>query len=158
MVIDRENTSSQVLEEAWFADMINTIKVDQLTYQTDTMESERKKMYNNFIENDPFEIAKTARKFSSRVIIPHMLESYFQCLSKIRDLKKLAFELSDTKILVWAEISQNDESTEDALLLAEAKINGEFSKTGFRLLSTIVEDCDELEIPQNYITFTTPSA
>lgn len=151
MIKEKINTSSQVLEEAWFADMINTIKVDHLTYQTDTMESGRKKMYGNLIDNNYIEMAKDARKFSSKIIIPHMLEAYFQCLSKITNLNELAFELSDTKILVWAEINQNDEEAEDFLLLAEAKINGKFSKVGFRLLTTIVEDCDELEVPQNYI-------
>lgn len=153
MIKEKVNTSSQILEEAWFAEMINTIKVDQLTYQTDTMEPRRKQMYGNLIDNNYIEAAKDARKISSKIIIPHMLEAYFQCFSKISNVNKLAFELSDTKILVWAEINQNDEDTEDSLLLAEAKINGEFSKAGFRLLTTIVEDCDELEVPENYIKF-----
>ncbi|KGO89537.1 hypothetical protein [Flavobacterium suncheonense] len=156
MILEKRNTSPQSTQDDWFATMINAIKVDQLTYKTDTMHPEKREMYANFIENNYLEAAKQGRKMTSTVIIPHMLQLYFSTLSdKIKDLKKIAFDMSDTKILVWAEIAQDDEATEDALIMTEAKINGEYSEIGFRLLTTIVEDCDELEIPQNYIIVNT---
>ena len=58
---------------------------------------------------------------------------------KDRDIKpiKLAFDYSDSKVLVWAEI--DNESFEDQLILSQAKINAKFSSEGFCISTTIVE-------------------
>ena len=39
---------------------------------------------------------------------------------------------------------------EDVLILAEAKVNAEFMDKGFGISTTIVENCDNLEIPAHY--------
>jgi hypothetical protein len=136
----------------WFQQFIHSIKVDELTYNTDTMEKNKRTMFDSMIANNHVQVARQARVMGSQIIIPTMLNEYFQTINSIfHQLKKLAFELSNSKILVWAEISENDESTEDILLLAEAKINGNFSNEGFRLLTTIVEDCDKIEVPKPYV-------
>ena len=58
--------------------------------------------------------------------------------------------LSNSKLLVWSEIEDNDEDMEDALLIAEAKVNGKYQKDGFYINSTIVEKSDNLSIPNHY--------
>ncbi|MEJ0105202.1 MAG: hypothetical protein WDO19_22755 [Bacteroidota bacterium] len=63
---------------------------------------------------------------------------------------KLAMGLSDSKILVWSVIKDNDDDTEDALLLAEAKVNGKYHQHGFYLNSTIIEESDKLPTPPHY--------
>jgi len=64
--------------------------------------------------------------------------------------QKLAFDFSDAKILVWAQIKTEDVSTEDALILSEAEANSKYSDNGFYISSTIVEECDNLPIPSHY--------
>jgi hypothetical protein len=64
--------------------------------------------------------------------------------------KKLGLELSNSKVLVWAEIYDNDDETEKALILAQAKVNARYSKFGFAISSTIVEECDQLAVPNHY--------
>ena len=58
--------------------------------------------------------------------------------------------LSDSKILVWAVVDDNDEKTEDALIIAEAKVNGKYYEKGFYLNSTIIEKSDNLSVPPHY--------
>lgn len=65
---------------------------------------------------------------------------------------KLALGLSESKILVWSEIKDDDEETEDALLLIEAKINGKYRPFGFYVNSTIIEESDRISIPPHYQT------
>lgn len=152
--IPSQNISSS---ENWFQEIIHSIKVDELMYRTDTMEKEKRRMFNNMMDNNFEQVARDTRKLASKLIIPSMLDEYFKLIShKFNSLKKLAFEMSDSKILVWVEITQNDEDTEDTLILAEAKINGDFLKDGFRLLTTIVEDCDNLEVPQPFVKVAIP--
>ena len=116
------------------------------------MEQSKRQFFTDMMDNEIMKVATSTRKMVSQLVISEMLRQYFTTLNQnVKVLKKLAFELSDSKILVWAEISEDDENIEDALLLAEAKVNGEFSKAGFRLLTTIVEDCDELKVPEDYV-------
>ncbi len=83
--------------------------------------------------------------------ISNIIRDYLQEL-KNHDSKpiKLAMGLSDSKILVWSVINDNDEQTEDTLLLAEAKVNGKYQSKGFYINSTILERSDSLETPPHY--------
>ncbi len=53
---------------------------------------------------------------------------------------KLALGISDSTILVWAEIEDNDEQVEDALLIAEAKTTGNFIKMDFILIQQLLKN------------------
>lgn len=93
------------------------------------------------------------RESSSKFFIQSILKDYLQELKAHRRKPlKLAMALSDSKILVWAVINDNDEQTEDALLISEAKVNGKYYERGFYLNSTIVEKSDCLKTPPHYQT------
>jgi hypothetical protein len=62
-------------------------------------------------------------------------------------------DISTDKVLVWAEIKENDEDSELILIRVESIVNGKFgNETGINLDSIIVEDCDGLTIPLHYNT------
>ena len=73
-----------------------------------------------------------------------------ELINRKRFPSKLAMELSDYKVLVWAEIKDDDEETEDALIMSEAKVNAGCFKYGFHISTTIVEEGDKLIIPAHY--------
>jgi hypothetical protein len=88
---------------------------------------------------------------SSMYFIQELLKTYIGELINYNKVPlEIAFDLSDAKILVWAKIHNDDESTEDALLLAEAKANAKFHDYGFFIYSTIVEDRDQQSVPPHY--------
>jgi hypothetical protein len=92
-----------------------------------------------------------ARKNSSAFFIKNLIDSYFiELITRKKTPNRLALELSNSKILVWAEIMNDDEDTENALILAAAKVNNDFSKYGFHLSSTIVEKDDLMDVPAHY--------
>ena len=62
----------------------------------------------------------------------------------------LAFNLSNTKISVWAIIEDNDEETEDKIILSEAKVNAKHRNEGFYLDTMILEKSDNYPIPSHY--------
>lgn len=140
----------------WFDSMVANLRYDQTLHEIDVLEAEKKKFYDALIANDRDFMHSYARNASSAFFITNMVEAYLKELTNKTSKKpsKLALELSNSKILVWAEINENDEAMEDALILAEAKINSIFSKYGFHISSTIVENCDGLEVPKHYKSVT----
>lgn len=148
-----ENTASQQSnkQDQWFESMINTIKVDQLQLQTNTATEEKTRVYTNIIEGKHSENYLDMRNMSSQFFIEELVKEYISELSERKvSTNQLAFDLSDAKVLVWAEINDFDEESEDGLILAEAKTNSRFSNYGFHISSTIVEQGDNLSVPPHY--------
>lgn len=138
-------------QDQWFEEMINSIRIDQLQIQTNTASEEKTRMYNNFIEGKHSEMFSDLRNKSSQYFIEELVKKF---ITELNDRKvitnQLAFDLSDAKVLVWAEINNYDEASESGLILAEAKTNAEFSNFGFHISSTIVEQGDKLSVPPHY--------
>ncbi len=119
--------------------------------ETDTAPIETKEFYNNAMTGNVIGIVTGMRVESTKFFIAQIVNDYFKELHSYQAKPlKLAFDFSDAKILVWAEISTDDENTEDALILSEAKANEKYSSNGFFISSTIVESCDKLPIPTHY--------
>jgi hypothetical protein len=136
---------------AWFEKTISGLDVDQMMIETNTASTETKKFYNMMTNGNADEINHMARNSSTIYFIGNLLEKYMNELVSFKSLPlDLAFDLSDAKILVWAKIKDDDDATEDALLLAEARANASFSEHGFFISSTIVEQSDNLSVPPHY--------
>jgi hypothetical protein len=135
----------------WFDKLISHISVDKIMMETNTAPTEIKEFYTNAMLDDYHKMSKAVRDQSTKYFIVKLLEDY---LSELKSFKifpqKLAFDFSDAKILVWAQISNEDEKAEDALILSEAKANSKYSEAGFYVSSTIVEESDNLKIPPHY--------
>jgi len=142
--------SSNKLDQ-WFETMIGSIKVDQLQLQTNTATAEKTRIYDNIIEGRHSEMFSDMRNISSQFFIEELVKEYLTELNKRKvATENLAFELSDAKVLVWAEIEDLDEKSEDGLILAEAKTNALFSRYGFHISSTIIEKGDNISSPPHY--------
>ena len=138
---------------AWFDDLIGSLRADELLLEKDMASEEKKKMYSTLFNGDERELNASSRSASSVYFIKNLVFDYFDELKAYnRQPLKLALELSDAKILVWAEVEDDDEDTEDALILAEAKANAKYSAYGFHISSTIIEKSDRLPVPPHYQT------
>lgn len=146
-----ENTKVQSETNKWFDDMISNLRVDQLLLDADVLDTSKKELYQAFIKGDNDFMHDYARKNSSAFFIEKLVNSYFIQLGIRKALpKRVALELSNSKVFVWAEIENSDEPTEDALILSAAKVNYDFSEYGFHIASTIVEVDDNLNVPKHY--------
>lgn len=135
----------------WFEDMISNLKIDQLLIQSDIIDQEKGEVYRAMIERDDDFVHGYARKTSSFYFIRNLVDSYVaELINRSVKLSKLAFELMNSKVLVWAEINDDDEKAERELILSSAKVNNEFSQYGFHISSTIVEKSDRLNVPNHY--------
>lgn len=115
------------------------------------MPTKQKHMYNTFANGSAAEINALGRNTSTVFFIGGILNEYVEIVkAKKIQLCKLAFDFSDSKVLVWAEVAEDDETSMDQLILAEAKINANYSKYGFHLSTTVVETSDNMPIPIPY--------
>jgi hypothetical protein len=139
--------------KAWFEEFIAEINVDFLALETNVATTSKKEFYSKLANSNTNEIALMSRVQSSTHFIKELIFDYTQTLKlSMLSLRSLAMDLSDAKVLVWTEIEDDDESTENALRLLEAKVNANFYQYGFHISSTIVEKSDCLPIPSHYQT------
>jgi len=139
--------------EKWFEDFIFGAKTDLLELETGTADTQKENFYNSIINEDYEEVEKLLKPVVTKNMVKRIIGSYMEGLHQEKGLlRKLAFDYNDSAVLVWAEIAEDDEKAEDALIMLEAKINARFYGHGFQITTTIVEDCDNLVIPNHYTT------
>lgn len=137
--------------DQWFTQFIDDLKVDHLLLSTNTASPDKVKLYKALIGGDVEEVLTQARQAGSMILIKNIVVDYLNELSEIhRKPIKLALGISDSRILVWAEIEDNDEEMEDALLLTEAKVNNKYHSKGIFISSMILEKSDNVPIPLHY--------
>ncbi|MFZ6010345.1 MAG: hypothetical protein ACOYXT_08340 [Bacteroidota bacterium] len=98
---------------------------------------------------------KKIRFEASQSLIEKLVKVFIAELGSAQSIpEKLAFALTPSTIRVWAEIKDDDEKIEDAILLAEAKVNAYARQFDFALDTMIVEKSDSLPIPSHYAEVT----
>jgi hypothetical protein len=145
-----QSASSQGMEE-WFNDLIAQITTDKLLLETGTASEDKVKFYNTMMNGNELEVSKLSRSMTTMYFLKNLLVDYIQSINEFKAKPlHLALDLSDSKILVWAEIEDDDIVSENNLILTEAKLNSKYSEFGFYISSTIVEKSDSTEIPPHY--------
>jgi len=142
--------------DEFFDKTIHDIKTDKILLKNKSANQERIDFYNAVKESkkDLIEWAKIGQNLLSQNDLREILVYYLGLLEEFRqEYLKLALILRGTKILVWAEIGEDDSNAEESLYIAEAKANAKFRLTNFRIDTTIVENCDKIDVPTHYILF-----
>nr|WP_321485066.1 hypothetical protein [uncultured Draconibacterium sp.] len=143
--------SKETKIQNWFDDLVATLRKDQLMIETGVASKDLEKMYQILFNEDYDKLHENLRVQNTHYFIKKLVIDY---LTEVRrrgnNPEKLALQLSESKILVWAEIKDDDESTEDSLLLAEAMVNAKYNELGFHLSSTILESSDNYPIPEQF--------
>ncbi|HYG37667.1 MAG TPA: hypothetical protein VD908_03565 [Cytophagales bacterium] len=136
----------------WFDELVTILGIHQISLETNTAPTEREDFYKKLITGKEEDIVSMNRASSSMYFIKSILVDYTTELkSRLKKPPlKLALDYSDEKVLVWAEVEDDDDGTEDALILAEAKVNSKYYTKGFNISSTIVEKSDGLTVPPHY--------
>jgi hypothetical protein len=145
------NEDNSVVIDKWFEKFVDDIKTDHMLFSSGVAPKEKRELYDGLIFGNQIELISKLRDNSSMFFITQIITDYISEITN-QDKKpiKLALGLTDSKILVWSVIEDDDEIMEDTLLITEAKVNGKYQKHGFYLTSTITERSDNLEIPPHY--------
>lgn len=130
---------------------IESLHLDKSVFLLDAVSDETKNFYSNFMPGNENKLLQSLRVGSSGYFIQLGIKEYLkQVKSRKAHPTKIAFSAGDAKILVWAEIKDDDSDTEDALIMSEAATNSELQQYGFSICSTIIEESDNLQVPPHY--------
>lgn len=144
--------------DEWFGSLIQGIQTDHFLLKENIASEDTKKFYTAAMSGNELSVAAQVRETSSRFFITKLVFDYLKEIITFKKIPlKLALGISDSKIMVWSEINDNDDATEDALLLAEARVNNKYQANGFFINSTIIEKSDNLKIPPHYQKISIPT-
>lgn len=142
--------------EQWFDNFIGQLRTDQLLLETSNANSQKQAFYTLLMSEDMNQISMLSRIASSEYFLKKLIIDYISEIDKFgHKPNKLSFYYTTSKLLVWAEINDNDEQMEKMLYRAEAVVNAQYHKYGFHVSSTILEKCDNFDIPSQYKPFLT---
>jgi len=137
----------------WFDEFIASIITDQMMIETQSAPQIKSKMYDTLVNGSEAEIHHMGRVSTSLYFIKMIVTSYInEIISSKVKVKKLALNVSDSKILSWAEVDDDDDVSVNKLMLCEAKTNALCFKYGFHITTTVVEECDGMLVPKHYNT------
>ena len=109
-------------------------------------------MYSAMYNGDVNSVIKQTRALIDGTLVRDIIVSYFERLNKEKGHPvSLAFSITHSKVFFWAQINDDDEASENALLIAEAYANDKFYDIGLNISTTIIEDSDNLPVPAHYI-------
>lgn len=86
---------------------------------------------------------------AKRLIVKGIVFELF-CLTQDCIPLNVAYSFSEKKISIWVTIENDDDEAEDIFLVAEAVQNSKYSKYGYHINSTILEERDNIAIPSDY--------
>lgn len=150
------NTSSHNLSQeqisAWFDNTISHLEADKFMLQNDIANKDTNALYATLIGGDSDKIIKDFRKTSGIIFSKRMVVDFVgYILNSEYTPNSLAFAISDSKVFIWAEIEDDDEKAEDAIIEAEGKVNANCYDIGYNVSATIVERSDNLSVPSHYV-------
>lgn len=141
-------------DRAWFTELIHGIKSDKLMLETGVASEGTKNLYKNMIDGNVLELSKQTQSAFNHVIIKDVVVDFVkELISRGQSDVSLSFNVSGSKVLVWAEIKDNDDNAESGLFLSEAKVNAKYREFNYSINTTIVEESDFLTSPPHYIDF-----
>ena len=148
---------SETKRAKWFDEMIAALRKDELLLDKNMASRETQSNYKLLIEGTREENAIIFKKKAVEELVNLFLLNYIKEISHFlkeqeskSSIKKIAVSYGDEKLLIWAEIKEDSEEAEDALLIAQAKINAKYIQSGFAISTMVVEDVDNLAIPAPY--------
>lgn len=144
--------TTQSVFEAWFDNLIATLRTHQIQLETDTANSEQKKFYETIFAGNADEVMHLGKRGAQQHFVSRIIVDYVKIIADAKPLK-LAFDYDDSEVLVWAEVKDGDLELENKLLKAEAIINSKYHGFGFDMETTIVEEGDCLPVPNHYTLY-----
>lgn len=150
-----EKTSRNMLpavQEPWFENLIFGMRTHELPFRPLMDEENTRALYQHIIAVDDGTIFTNIRREATQVLVKNIILKFLHEVTERNALPDtLAFSLTPTTILVWAEIDDDNEALEDNILMAEAKTNAYASQFDLSIETLVVEKSDLLSIPDHYI-------
>lgn len=93
--------------------------MDQVQIEAGVADTNKTEFYHNLMTGKEDEVFKKIRFEASQLLIEKVVRTFIAELATRKSFpEKLAFALTPSTIMVWAEINDDDERVEDGVLLS----------------------------------------
>ena len=146
-----DNNIKTDITSDWFDDIVATLRVEQLAYNQGCLTKQKKELYESIANKDTEKLLSIQKQSIKEYEVRNVLTYYSELINNSNiKLKKLAINLRDSLILVWAEVTDNDEISQRELITAECKVNSIYYNKGYSIDTMIVEESDNINVPLHY--------
>lgn len=155
MVVNQNTQSSDTSARIskFIDEVVAQLQVHQLQFDTETASPELADMYNALINHDYQKVAYMNLMASKELFSKQMITMFIKGIEQMP--LQLAFNVSKNsdKITAWVVINDDDEAQERAFHSLCAKVNAVFIAYPYRIALQIWENCDNIKLPTNFISF-----
>lgn len=152
-VIHDANQSRRI---EFFGRFIHHVKTDHLMIEKGVASQETKEFYDTMSSGNIDSILQKTMEDVNHFYYRNIINTFLDLTDSFKEsIKNVSFDISGTKILVWAVIKdQSDyDDVEHKLIMSEAKVNAEFYDKGYHMDVTFVEEEDNIPTPPHYFQY-----
>lgn len=151
--IEKHTSTIKEKTEGWFNEFIHSLEVKKLTYSSNALSKEDQSFFESMATKSNDQLLEDMLITTQKHYFTKILGEFFHVMLEQRKSNmpnKVALDHKGKQIMAWFEIPNGDEQLEDNIFIAEAVVNSKFSKTGFSISATVVEQEDRLNVPGHY--------
>ncbi len=149
-----ENRSVEdVRAKEFFSDLVTRLNVAEFLYNTKGMGQKEYDMWTSAINKNWGPMMESGRVSSNLYCIQKAFGEFMIALKNETNVKmrKLAVETTGSKLLIWAEVDDDDRESTRSILYADSVANLNVEKLGYSVSATVVEKSDCIPVPSHYV-------
>lgn len=157
MVELEERTETSSVEDArakeFFADLVTRLNVTEFLYDSKGMSQKEYEMWTSAINRNLGPMMEHSRVASNFYCIQKAFAEFIVALKNEPNVKmrKLAVDTTGSKLLIWAEVDDDDRESTRSILYADSVANLKIENLGYSVSATVVEKSDYVPVPSHYL-------
>lgn len=137
----------------FFSDLVTKLNVTEFLYNIKGMSEREYQMWSAAINKNLEPMMLSSRIATNVMCANKAFEQFMLALRMEKNvrLRKLAVDISRSKLFVWAEVDDDDETSMRSILYADSVANLKMEDLGFSVSATVVEKSDCVPVPSHYV-------
>lgn len=137
----------------FFSDIVTKLNVTEFLYNIKGMSEREYQMWSAAINKNLEPMMLSSRIATNVMCANKAFEQFMLALRMEKNvrLRKLAVDISRSKLFVWAEVDDDDEASMRSILYADSVANLKMEDLGFSVSATVVEKSDCVPVPSHYV-------
>ena len=139
--------------QEFFSDLVTKLNVTEFLYNIKGMSEREYQMWSAAINKNLEPMMLSSRIATNVMCANKAFEQFMLALRMEKNvrLRKLAVDISRSKLFVWAEVDDDDEASMRSILYADSVANLKMEDLGFSVSATVVEKSDCVPVPSHYV-------
>lgn len=151
--VESTTDSADKRAHEFFSDIVTKLNVTEFLYNIKGLSEREYQMWSAAINKNLEPMMFSSRIATNVMCANKAFEQFMLALRMEKNVKlrKLAVDISRSKLFVWAEVEDDDETSMRSILYADSVANLKMEDLGFSVSATVVEKSDCVPVPSHYV-------